>query len=84
MADTLEDLLAQERRTEREWRSLQEVLNVVAALRADRPGGDTHGAAVRQRRLQARAWEVDRRRVEIGLRLAELRGQGTGLVQRGR
>ena len=63
-----ETLLAIEQQLEREWWWLQGALNATAELRTARIGADP----LHFRRLQAQAQEVDRRRVEIAMRIAEL------------
>jgi hypothetical protein len=59
-----------EREVERQWWWLQGALNAVAQVRAD---GSPEGARS-FRRMQAQAREVDRRGVQIALRIAELEG----------
>jgi hypothetical protein len=66
--DTLEELQTLERQVEREWWWLHGALNAIAALRAEQGGDD----ALRFRSLQSQAREVDRRRVQIAVRVAEL------------
>ena len=68
MPDTLEALQALERKVEREWWWLIGALHAVAQVQAERPYGD----AKRFRELQAQAREVDRRRVQIAVRIAEI------------
>ena len=75
MPNTLEELRALERDVEREWWWLHGALNAVAQARIDRGHGDLRSF----REMQAQALEVDRRRVQVGLRIAEL---GAGLNER--
>ena len=66
MPDTLEALQALERKVE--WWWLSGALHAVAQVQAERPYGD----ARRFRELQAQARELDRRRVQIAVRIAEI------------
>ena len=66
--DTLERLRALERDIEREWWWLNGALHAAAQARAERPYGDLKSF----REMQAQVREVDRRRVEIALRIAEI------------
>jgi hypothetical protein len=68
MPNTLEELRTLERDVEREWWWLHGALNAVAQVHAERAKGSL--AAFRE--MQAQAREVDRRRVEIAVRMAEL------------
>ena len=68
MPDTLEGLRALEREVEREWWWLNGALNAVAQVQADRQRGSLKGF----RQMQAQAREVDRRRVQIAMQIAEL------------
>ena len=68
MPDTLEALQALERKVEREWWWLSGALHAAAQLQAERP----YGEARRFRELQAQARELDRRRVQIAVRIAEI------------
>jgi hypothetical protein len=74
--DGLDNLLAVEQQLEREWWWLQGALNATAELSTARAGTDPGHL----RGLQAQAREVDRRRVQIAVRLAELNlaASGTG------
>jgi len=69
MPDSFEELRALERQVEREWWWLHGALNAVAQMRAERTG-----ASMNFREMQEQAQEVDRRRVEIAVRIAELQG----------
>lgn len=66
--ETLEELLALERDVEREWWWLNGALHAVAQMRAEHSNGDVRSF----REMQAQAREVDRRRVEIRVRIAEM------------
>jgi len=68
MPDTLEELRALERKVEREWWWLNGALNAVAQVRAERAAG----ALKSFREMQAQARDVDRRRVAIAVRIAEI------------
>jgi hypothetical protein len=68
--ETAAELKARDAELEREWRWLVEALNTVARARAD--NGDAHAF----RLMQAQCMAVGQRRVEIGLRLAELTTRG--------
>lgn len=70
LPDTLEELRALERQAEREWWWLHGALNAVAQMLAERAGG----SPVSFREMQEQAREVDRRRVEIAVRIAQLQG----------
>ncbi len=59
-----------EREVEREWWWLHGALNAVAQMRAGRAAG----GIVSFREMQEQARKVDRRRVEIAVRIAELQG----------
>jgi hypothetical protein len=73
--ETLEQLRALERDVEREWWWLNGALHAAAQARAERPYGDLRSF----REMQAQAREVDRRRVEIALRIAAIeRGAKSG------
>ena len=67
----LEELRALEREVEREWWWLNGALHAVAQAHAERSTGKLQGF----REMQAQAREVDRRRVQIAVRIAELEGQ---------
>ena len=71
MPDSLDELRALERQVEREWWWLNGALHAVAQVQADR----SQGALVNFREMQAQAREVDRRRVQIAVRIAELEGR---------
>lgn len=64
--DDLAELRARQQEIEREWRWLQDALNVVARARAE------HGDAAAFRLMQAQAMRVGQRRVELDVRIAEL------------
>ena len=67
MANKLEQLRALEREVEREWWWLNGALHAAAEARAEWSTGKLHSF----RAMQAQAREVDRRRVEIAVRIAE-------------
>ena len=71
MPETLEELRTLEREVEREWWWLNGALHAAAQAYAERPYGDVK----RFREMQAQAREVDRRRVEIAVRIAEMAAQ---------
>jgi len=68
MPDTLEGLRALERKVEREWWWLNGALHAVAQVQADRQRGSLEGF----RQMQVQVREVDRRRVQIAMQIAEL------------
>jgi hypothetical protein len=68
LPDTLEGLRALERRVEREWWWLNGALHAAAQVYAERPYGDARCL----REMQAQARDVDRWRVEIAMRIAEM------------
>ena len=68
MPNTLEELRTLERDVEREWWWLHGALNAVAHARTEHAHGDLRSF----REMQAQALEVDRRRVQIAVRIAEL------------
>jgi hypothetical protein len=68
MPNTLEELRSLERDVECEWWWLHGAINAVAQARTEH----AHGDARSFREMQAQAREVDRRRVQIALRIAEL------------
>ncbi len=76
LPDLPEALLALEEQLEREWWWLQGALNAAARLQAERLRGE--GRAAWFRGLQAQAREVDRRRVEIAVRVAEMEAGAAG------
>jgi phage-related protein len=71
MPNTLEELRALERAVEREWWWLNGALNAVAQVQADRHRGSWEGF----RQMQAQVREVDRRRVQIAVQIAELKAK---------
>ena len=68
MPKTLEELRTLERDVEREWWWLHGALNAVAQARTEHVHGDLRSF----REMQAQALEIDRRRVQIALRITEL------------
>jgi hypothetical protein len=68
MTETLEELRVLERQVEREWWWLQGALHAAARMQAERAAGVLR----RFREMQEQAREIDRRRVEIATRIAEL------------
>ena len=70
LPETLEELRELERQVEREWWWLHGALNAVAQMQAERAMG-TLGDF---RDMHAQAREVDRRRVAIAMRIAEIEG----------
>lgn len=72
LPDTLEELLDLERQVEREWWWLNGALNAVAQVQAERSNGNLQSF----REMQAQAREVDRRRVELRVRIAEMEARG--------
>jgi hypothetical protein len=68
MPDTLEELRALEREVEREWWWLHGALHAVAQMQTERAAG----VLTSFREMQEQARDVDRRRVEIAIRIAEL------------
>jgi hypothetical protein len=68
MAKSLEELQAREREVEREWWWLNGALHAAAQASAEWSTGELHSF----REMQAQAREVDRRRVEIAVRIAEM------------
>jgi hypothetical protein len=70
MPDTVEELRAIEGEVEREWWWLNGALNAVAQVQAEQ----SHADFSRFRAMQAQAREVDRKRVAIAVRIAELEG----------
>jgi hypothetical protein len=69
--DTLEALRALEREIERQWWWLNGALHAAAEGRAERAYGDTKSF----REMQAQAREVDRQRVQLAVRIAEIEVQ---------
>ena len=65
---TLEELRELERAAEREWWWLHGALHAVAQMRAERAAG----VLTSYREMQEQARDVDRSRVEIAARIAEL------------
>ena len=68
MPDSLEELRTLERDVEREWWWLNGALHAVAQAHAEWSAGKLQSI----REMQAQAHEVDSRRVEIAVRIAEL------------
>ena len=68
MPNALEELRALERDVEREWWWLHGALHAAAQAAAERSHGDQRTF----REMQAQAREVDRRRVQIAIRIAHL------------
>ena len=68
MANSLDELRALEREVEREWWWLNGALHAAAQARAESSTGKLQSF----RQMQAQAREVDRRRVEIAVRIAEM------------
>ena len=68
LPDTLEELRELERLVECEWWWLHGALNAVAQMHAERAAGTLGN--FRDMHVQAR--EVDRRRVQIAMRIAEI------------
>jgi hypothetical protein len=68
MPDALEELRALEREVEREWWWLNGALHAAAQAQAERSDGDLTSF----REMQAQAREVDCRRVQLAIRIAEL------------
>ena len=68
LPDTLGELLALERQVEREWWWLNGALHAVAQLQAEAAVGNLKCF----REMQAQVRTIDRRRVEIALRIAGL------------
>ena len=70
MPNTLEELRELERQVELQWWWLHGALTAVAQVRAE----PSHADPARFREMQAQAREVDRQRVQIAARIAELQG----------
>src|SRR5262249_12327199 len=68
MLDVLEELRSLERQVEQEWWWLNGALHAAARAHAEGSNGDPRSF----REMQAQAREVDRRRVQIAIRIAEL------------
>jgi hypothetical protein len=68
LPETLDQLQALERQVEREWWWLNGALHAAAQAQAEREQGDF----TRFREMQAQAREVDLRRVQLAMRIAEL------------
>jgi hypothetical protein len=68
MPDVLQELRALERDVERQWWWLNGALHAAAQARAERSDGDQRSF----REMQAQVREVDRRRVQLAIRIAEL------------
>jgi hypothetical protein len=75
MPDTLEELRVLEREVEREWWWLQGALNAVAQMQAERAAG----VLASFREMQEQVRDIDRRRVEIAVRIAQLEGRVVSL-----
>lgn len=73
MPDTLEELRALEREVEQEWWWLNGALTAVAKIQAERQRGSLGGF----RQMQAQVREVDRRRVQIAVQIAELEAKAS-------
>jgi hypothetical protein len=71
--DNLEALRALEREIERQWWWLNGALHAAAQGRAERAYGDTKSF----REMQAQAREVDRKRVQLAVRIAEIEAQAS-------
>jgi hypothetical protein len=71
--DTLEQLRALEREIERQWWWLNGALHAAAQGRAERAYGDTKSF----REMQAQAREVDRQRVQLAVRIAEIEARAS-------
>jgi hypothetical protein len=71
VSDPLEKLRAVERDVEREWWCLNGALNAAAQARAEGSTGDVR--AFREMQTQVRA--IDRRRVQLAVRIAELEAE---------
>ena len=78
--DSLEALRALEREIERQWWWLNGALHAAAQGRAERAYGDTKSF----REMQAQAREVDRRRVQLAVRIAEIEAASRCPSPRGR
>ena len=68
MPNTIEELRALERAVEREWWWLHGALHAAAQARAEWSTGKLQNF----RQMQAQVREIDRRRVDIAVRIAEL------------
>jgi hypothetical protein len=68
VSDAMEELRALEREVEREWWWLNGALHAAAQAQAEGSTGDVR--AFREMQVQARA--IDRRRVQLAVRIAEL------------
>jgi hypothetical protein len=66
--DTLEELRALEREVERQWWWLNGALHAVAQGLAERPRADPKAF----RQMQAQMREIDRQRVQLAMRIAEI------------
>ena len=69
----LDDLCALERAVDKEWWWISGALHAVAEIRADFP----HAPTGRFRELQAQKLSLDRKRVEIAVRIAAIMGPRT-------
>jgi len=70
LPETLEELRELERQIECEWWCLHGALNAVAQMHAER----ATGTLADFRDMHAQAREVDKRRVQIAMRIAEIEG----------
>ena len=78
--NTLEELRTLEREVERQWWWLNGALHAVAQGRAERPYADPKSF----RELQAQVREVDRQRVQLAVRIAEIEAQARSVCSSGR
>jgi hypothetical protein len=69
---TLAELRALEREIERQWWWLNGALHAIAQGRAERP----YAASRSFREMQAQVREIDRRRVALAVRIAEIEAAG--------
>ena len=76
---TLEELHELERIAEREWWWLNGALHAVAQMQVERPAG----VLTTFRQMQEQAREIDRRRVEIAVRIAEVQAAVEAPARRG-
>ena len=77
MPNTLEELRTLEQQVEREWWWLNGALHAVAQAHADGEGAGVH--ALRQ--MQAQKHNVDRKRVAVAARIAELDRRPRGFTE---
>ena len=71
LPDTLDELRELDRQVEREWWWLHGALNAVAQMHAERAKGSLGNF----RDMHAQVREVDRRRVQVAVRIAEIKGR---------